>query len=166
METVSKFEKHKTSLKAGQKAPEFCGTDQFAKTVCLKDFAGKKVVLYFYPQDDTPGCTTQSCNLRDNYEELLRQGFVILGVSADSVKSHLKFANKFNLPFSLIADENKEIISAYDVYGKKKFMGITFKGIVRTTFVIDEQGMIEGIIDNVDTGNHSSQLITLGRGSL
>jgi thioredoxin-dependent peroxiredoxin len=161
MDTVVKSDRHRTSLKPGQKAPEFSGLSQSGETIRLSDYLGKKVVLYFYPQDDTPGCTTQSCNLRDNYEELLKQGFAVIGVSADDEKSHKKFAQKYHLPFPLIADEKKEIISAYDVWGKKKFLGIPFSGIIRTTFVIDEKGIIEGVIDNVDTANHSSQVLTL-----
>ena len=164
-EMKEKFQKHKSSLKAGDTAPLFKGQDQFGDVIKLKDFIGKKVILFFYPMDDTPGCTTQSCNLRDHYNHLTKQGFVVLGISPDGEKSHAKFAKKFKLPFSLIADEKKEIIKAYDVWGKKKIFGITYKGLIRTTFIIDEAGKIEGVIDNVDTANHSAQVLTLSQPS-
>jgi len=113
------------SLTTGKKAPAFSGIDQNGDTIALKDFKGKKVVLYFYPKDDTPGCTAQACNLRDNHSELLEQGFVVIGVSVDSVKKHKKFEEKYELPFSLIADEDKKIVEDYGVWGEKKFMGKT-----------------------------------------
>lgn len=161
MKTAIKNNRHKTSLRAGQKAPEFEGVDQDGNVIRLSELRGKKIALFFYPQDDTPGCTTQSCNLRDNYEELQARGYYVIGVSADDVKSHSRFARKYKIPFPLLADEKKEIIRAYDVWGKKVFLGIPYMGIVRTTFIIGETGIIEGIIDNVDTSNHSSQIITL-----
>ncbi len=148
-------------LKEGMKAPHFEGTDQNGKIVKLEDFAGKKVVLYFYPKDDTPGCTEQSCNLRDNYNHLLKKGFAVVGISMDNEKSHKKFAKKYSLPFPLIADTSKKIIDDYGIWKKKSLFGKTFLGIVRTTFVIDEKGIIEEIISNVDTRNHTDQIIKI-----
>jgi peroxiredoxin Q/BCP len=116
-------------------------------------------VLYFYPKDSTPGCTAEACNLRDNYELLLSQGYKIIGVSPDSVKSHEKFATKFELPFPLIADTEKKIVTDYQVWGEKKFMGRTYMGVFRTTFIIDEKGVIERIISEVNTKNHTEQII-------
>ena len=146
-------------LKEGEKAPLFTGVDQNGKTVSLADFEGKKVILYFYPKDDTPGCTAQACNLRDNYSELLKKGFEVIGVSTDSVKSHKKFENKFNLPFPLIADEDKTIVEQYGVWGEKKFMGREFMGTKRTTFLIDEGGTIKKIITKPDTANHTEEVL-------
>lgn len=148
-----------STLKEGDKAPQFETTDQDGKTVSLADYKGKKVVLYFYPKDDTPGCTAESCNLRDNYHSLQAQGYKVLGVSADNEKSHKKFANKFKLPFPLLADTEKEIINSYGVWGEKKFMGRKYMGILRTTFIIDENGVIEKIIREVETKNHAEQII-------
>jgi thioredoxin-dependent peroxiredoxin len=148
-----------TSLKAGDKAPDFSGRDQAGKNISLKDFTEKKIVLYFYPKDDTPGCTAQACNLRDNYDGLKKSGFNIIGVSADPEARHQKFIEKYSLPFPLIADTDKEICKAYGVWGEKKFMGKTFDGIHRTTFVIDEKGIIEKIITKVETKNHAEQLL-------
>jgi len=147
------------SLSPGQKAPAFKGTDQNGNSIALKDFKGKKVVLYFYPKDDTPTCTTQACNLRDNHTELLKQGFVVIGVSMDTVKKHKKFEEKYGLPFSLIADEDKKIIDAYGVWGEKKFMGRDYLGIFRTTFLIDEKGKIKAIIDKPQSKNHSQEIL-------
>lgn len=140
-------------------APSFKGLDQNGNTIALKDFKGKKVVLYFYPKDDTPGCTAQACNLRDNHSELMKKGFVVIGVSADSVKKHKKFEEKYELPFSLIADEDKKIVEAFGVWGEKKFMGKTYMGITRTTFLIDENGKIKAIIDKPDTKNHTAEVL-------
>ena len=148
-----------SKLKEGDKAPEFKGKDQNGNTVSLSDFKGSKLVLYFYPKDSTPGCTSQACNLRDNYEILLEKGYKVVGVSADSEKSHQKFIEKYNLPFPLIADTEKEIIQAYGVWAPKKFMGKEFLGIVRTTFVINEEGIIEEIIGKVKTKDHTAQII-------
>ncbi len=148
-------------LKEGMKAPYFEGIDQNGKTVKLTDYTGKKVVLYFYPKDNTPGCTAEACNLRDNYHDLLKKGFVVIGVSMDSVKSHQGFAEKYSLPFPLIADTSKKILEDYGVFGEKKLYGKTFLGIMRTTFVIDEKGTIEKIISKVDTKNHTEQIFTL-----
>lgn len=150
-----------TSLKTGDKAPDFKGTDQDGNAIALKDYAGKKVVLYFYPKDSTPGCTAEACNLRDNHSELLKKGFVVIGVSADNEKSHQKFITKYRLPFALIADTNKEICTLYGVWGPKKFMGKVFNGINRTTFVISEQGIIEAVITKVNTGSHTQQIFEI-----
>ncbi|MFO7873357.1 MAG: thioredoxin-dependent thiol peroxidase [Bacteroidales bacterium] len=148
-----------THLKTGDKAPEFSGKDQDGNPVSLSDFKGHKLVLYFYPKDNTPGCTTQACNLRDNYDLLLKQGYKVLGVSADSEKSHQKFIEKNNLPFPLIADTEKEILQSYGVWGEKKMMGKTFMGTNRTTFIIDEEGIIEDIITKVKTKDHTAQIV-------
>ncbi len=146
-------------LNIGEKAPLISGLDQNNNTVSLEQFLGSKVVLYFYPKDSTPGCTAEACNLRDNYELLIKQGYKVIGVSPDSVKSHEKFAAKFELPFPLIADVDKKIVTDYQVWGEKKFMGRTYMGVFRTTFIIDEKGLIEEIIEKVDTKNHTEQII-------
>lgn len=146
-------------LKEGSKAPDFSGVDQNGSAISLNDFKGKKVVLYFYPKDDTPGCTAQACNLRDNHAALLAQGYAVIGVSADSVKSHKKFEEKHKLPFPLVADEDKKIVEAYGVWGEKKFMGKTHMGIHRTTFLIDEKGKIFKIISKPDTKNQTEQVL-------
>ena len=159
MAKKSAFKAHQSSLKAGDKAPEIKGNDQDGKTISLKDYKGKKVVLYFYPKDSTPGCTAESCNLRDNYKMLMKQGYEVIGVSPDSVKSHKKFAEKYKLPFPLIADEKQEVIKAYDVWGKKMLFGVKYVGLVRTTFIIHEKGIIEEVINEVDTKNHTQQII-------
>lgn len=148
-----------TTLKPGDKAPEFQATDQEGNSLSLSDFKGNKLVIYFYPKDNTPGCTAQACNLRDHYDLLLDKGYKVLGVSADSEKSHQKFIDKYSLPFPLIADTEKDMLKAYGVYGPKKFMGREFLGIHRTTFVIDENGVIEEVITKVDTKNHTGQII-------
>jgi thioredoxin-dependent peroxiredoxin len=148
-----------TSLKPGDKAPAFSVKDQNGNTITLDDFSGSKLVIYFYPKDNTPGCTTQACNLRDHYDTLLGNGYKVLGVSADNEKSHLKFIEKFNLPFPLLADTSKDMLKAYGVWGPKKFMGRTFDGIHRTTFVIDENGTITEVITKVDTKNHTDQIL-------
>jgi thioredoxin-dependent peroxiredoxin len=146
-------------LKVGDAAPAFDTAIETGENVKLSDYKGKKLVLYFYPKDDTPGCTAQACSLRDNYHSFLSKGYAVLGVSPDSVKKHVKFREKFDLPFSLLADEDHSVAEAYGVWGQKKFMGRTYDGIHRTTFVIDENGTIEKIIDKVDTDGHSAQLI-------
>ncbi len=148
-----------THLKEGDKAPNFSGVNQDGKTIELKDFKGKKLVLYFYPKDNTPGCTTQACNLRDNYKLLLKQGYEVLGVSPDTEKKHINFIQKFDLPFDLLADTEKEVINAYGVWGPKKFMGREFDGVHRSTFVINEKGIIEEIILKVKTKIHSEQIL-------
>ncbi|MCB0706139.1 MAG: thioredoxin-dependent thiol peroxidase [Saprospiraceae bacterium] len=148
-----------TSLKAGDAAPSFSGLDQDGNQISLSDYAGKKLVLYFYPKDNTPGCTAESCNLRDNYSKLQKEGYNVLGVSADSAKKHQNFINKFDLPFPLLADTDLEVIKAYGVWGPKKFMGRVFDGIHRTTFLIDESGKIEEVIQKVTTKDHAAQIL-------
>ena len=146
-------------LKIGDKAPAINSIDQNGEKITLEQFKGKKIVLYFYPKDMTPGCTVQSCNLRDNYQMLLDNGYVVLGCSADSPTRHIKFIEKHDLPFPLISDESKEVLNAYGVWGPKKFMGKEYDGISRTTFVIDEKGVIEDVITKVDTKYHTSQIL-------
>src|SRR5512133_3625116 len=146
------------NLKEGMKAPDFKGTDQDGNEIRLSDFAGKKLVLYFYPKDNTPGCTAEACNLRDNHNELLKKGFAVVGISADSEKSHKGFAEKYSLPFPLIADTQKKIMADYGVWGEKKFLGKTFLGILRTTFIINGEGIIEKIIKKVETNDHTEQI--------
>jgi peroxiredoxin Q/BCP len=148
-------------LKVGDKAPVFAGTDQNGKTISLNDFKGKKVAIYFYPKDNTPGCTVQACNLRDNYEALLGEGIQVIGVSADSATSHQKFIDKFTLPFPLIADEDRKVIEQFGVWGPKKFMGKEYDGIHRTTFLIDEDQKIVGIIDKVNTKDHANEILEI-----
>lgn len=148
-----------THLKIGDKAPDFKGLDEKGKEISLKDFNGSKLVVYFYPRDNTPTCTVESCNLRDNYEALLGQGIKVLGVSADTAKKHQNFINKFNLPFPLLADTEKETIKAFGVWGPKKFMGKSYEGIIRTTFVISEDGIILDIIDKVKAKSHTDQIL-------
>lgn len=145
-------------LKVGDKAPDFSRPDQDGTVRTLADYAGKKVVLYFYPKDNTPGCTMQSCNLRDNYDDLMKAGFEVIGVSADTEKKHQGFISKYSLPFTLLADTDKSMLNAYGVWGPKKFMGREFDGIHRTTFLISEEGVIEHIIDKVKTKDHTSQI--------
>jgi peroxiredoxin Q/BCP len=146
-------------LKVGDKAPAILAVDQNGKKISLEDYKGSKVILYFYPKDDTPGCTAEACNLRDNYDGLLAKGFKIIGVSADSAASHQKFTGKYNLPFPLIPDTDKKIINAYGVWGKKKFLGREYDGINRMTFIISEDGNIFKIFDKVQTKNHSDQIL-------
>lgn len=148
-----------SEIKEGSKAPAFTGVDQNGNKVSLSDFKGKKIVLYFYPKDDTPGCTAQACNLRDNYSDLLQKGFQVIGVSADSVKSHKKFEEKFQLPFPLVADEDKVIVEKYGVWGEKQNFGKTYMGINRTTVLIDEDGKIKKIIRKPDTQNQTQQVL-------
>ena len=146
-------------LKIGDKAPAIEAVDQNGRRISLDNFAGSKVILYFYPKDDTPGCTAEACNLRDNYSKLLEKGYKIIGVSADNAKSHQKFTDKYSLPFSLIPDTEKNIIKAYGAWGRKKFMGKEYDGIIRMTFVISEQGEILNIFDKVETKDHSDQIL-------
>ncbi len=143
----------------GEKAPDFTVNDQDGNKVKLSDFRGKKVVLYFYPKDQTPGCTAQACNLRDNYKAFQKKGYEILGVSSDSEKSHQKFIEKQNLPFRLLADTDKKIHEAYGTWVEKSMYGRTFMGTRRMTFVIDEKGIIQDIIEKVDTKNHAAQIL-------
>lgn len=154
-----KFQKHQTRLKAGDKAPAIEGVTQDGEPFDRNSTKGKKVVLYFYPEDNTAGCTAQACSLRDNYPAMLKAGYTVVGVSADSVKKHQNFIKKYSLPFPLIADEEKKLIKAYDVWGKKQFMGRIYDGIIRTTFVIDEKGIIEEVISSVDTVEHAGQIL-------
>jgi len=148
-------------LKEGMRAPGFEGIDQNGKNVKLSDFTGKKVVLYFYPKDNTPGCTAEACNLRDNYDSFLKNGFAVIGVSPDNEKSHKGFISKYSLQFPLIADTSKKILNDYGVWGEKKMYGKTFLGVIRTTFIIDEKGIIEKIITKVDTGGHTKQIFDM-----
>ncbi len=148
-----------THLKIGDKSPKFRGKDQDGNTISHVDYLGKKLIIYFYPKDDTPGCTAQACNLRDNYKQLISQGYEVLGISADTEKKHKKFVTKYELPFTLLADTEKETIRAFGVWGQKKFMGRTFDGIHRVTFVINEEGIIEEIIEKVKTKIHFDQII-------
>jgi peroxiredoxin Q/BCP len=147
-------------LQTGVKAPSFKGVNQKGETVSLSDFKGKKVILYFYPKDNTPGCTAEACSLNDKNEYFLEKGIVVIGVSADSVQSHVKFADKFGLAFSLIADTEKEILQAYEVWGEKKNYGKSYMGIIRTTYVISEDGIIEAVFPKVDTKTHAEQIIS------
>ncbi|AHM58996.1 peroxiredoxin [Flammeovirgaceae bacterium 311] len=146
-------------LEKGQKAPEFTGKDQNGNTVNLNDYRGKKVVLYFYPKDDTPGCTAQACDLRDNHQLLQSKGYEVIGISSDSVASHQKFRNKYELPFTLIADEDKSINEQYGVWVEKSMYGRKYMGTARTTFIINEEGIIEDIIEKVNTKEHTTQII-------
>ncbi len=146
-------------LEKGAIAPEFEAYDQFNKKHKLSDYKGKKIVLYFYPKDDTPGCTKESCNLRDNYEILISQGYVVLGVSSDTIESHLKFSEKYNLPFPLLADIDKNIINDYEAWGTKNMYGKISEGILRKTYIIDEEGIITNIIKKVKTENHTEQIL-------
>jgi peroxiredoxin Q/BCP len=148
-------------LKEGMKAPDFEGIDQNSKAIKLSDFAGKKVILYFYPKDNTPGCTAEACNLRDNWDSFLKKEFIIIGVSPDNEKSHKGFADKYSLPFPLIADTAKKILNDYGVWGEKKMYGKSFLGVIRTTFIIDEKGIIEKIITKVDTSGHTKQIFDM-----
>ena len=148
-------------LKIGDHAPNFSGIDQNDKINTLLDFKGKKLAIYFYPKDNTPGCTVQACNLRDNYEGLEKAGIKILGISADSIVSHKKFADKFTLPFPLIADEDRTIIDLFGVWGPKKFMGKEYDGIHRTTFIINEKQQIVGIIEKPKTKDHATEILEI-----
>ncbi len=142
-------------------APQFSGSDQYGNSVSLSSFTGKKIVLYFYPKDNTPGCTAEACSLRDNYEELQKKGFVVLGVSPDSEKSHKGFTEKHNLPFPLIADPDRKIMTAYGAWGEKVMYGKKVTGVIRTTFIINEKGIIEKVIKKVDTKEHAGQIFKL-----
>ena len=148
-----------THLKKGDKAPVFNSINQNGEIVSLVDFLGKKIILYFYPKDMTPGCTAQSCDLRDNYKNLINSGYIVLGCSADSPARHLKFIDKYELPFDLISDEKREVLNSYGVWGPKKFMGREYDGIHRTTFVINEQGVLEDVITKVKTKEHTKQIL-------
>ncbi len=145
-------------LEVGQQAPDFTGLNQNGEKVSLSQFRGKKVVLYFYPKDNTPGCTAEACDLNDNYQYWLKKGYEVIGVSPDSVTSHKKFEEKYNLGFNLIADTEKEILKLYGAWGEKKNYGKVYEGVLRTTFIIDEQGVIEKVFTRVDTKAHTEQI--------
>ena len=149
------------TLKAGDKAPDFTAKDQNGKEISLADFKGKNVILYFYPKDDTPGCTAEACSFRDNYQSMLSQGFEVIGVSTDDQKSHKKFEKKFNLPFTLIADNDKKIVEEYGVWVEKSMYGKTYMGTARTTFLINSLGTIQNIISKVDNQNATQQVLDL-----
>ena len=146
-------------LKIGDKAPDFSGFDQDGKFRQLEDYKGKKLVVFFYPKASTPGCTAEACDLRDNFERFKANNYELLGVSADSQKAQLKFSDKYKFPFPLLADEEKEVIQAFGVWGPKKFMGREFDGIHRTTFIIDENGIITDVIEKVKTKEHAKQIL-------
>ena len=146
-------------LKIGDKAPDFQGLNEKGEQVNLRDFEGKKLILFFYPKDDTPGCTAEACSLRDSYQELRDKNFELLGISVDDAKKHNKFIAKYTLPFSLIADTEHVVVNAYGVWGEKKFMGKVFDGIHRKTFVIDEKGTIERVFEKVKTDDHAAQIL-------
>jgi len=146
-------------LKKGSKAPDFLVKDQDGKEVSLKEFRGRKVILYFYPKDNTPTCTEQACNLRDNIQLLQKKGIVVLGVSADTEKKHKNFEAKYSLPFPLLADTEHKILNAYGVWGEKTLFGRKYMGIHRVTFLISEEGKIDGIIDKVDAADHTKQIL-------
>jgi len=146
-------------LKIGDKIPDILGYDENGKVVKATDYRGKKLVIYFYPKDNTPGCTAQACNIRDNYDVLKTMNVEVIGVSVDDEKSHVKFISKYNLPFRLIADNNKTLVNLFGVYGKKKVMGRESIGTIRTTFIVSEDGIILKIINKVDTKNHVEQII-------
>ena len=148
-----------SKLQIGDKAPEINAVDQNGNNITLEQYQGKKVVLYFYPKDMTPGCTAQSCNLSNNYTALQKNGYDVIGVSCDSLKRHQKFIEKYSLPFNLISDEDKKVVNDYGVWQLKKFMGREYMGIVRTTFLIDENGIIDEIITKVNTKEHTNQII-------
>ncbi len=155
------FEKTKdtTHLNEGDQAPDFSGLNENGEPVSLSDFKGKKLILFFYPKADTPGCTAEACSLRDSYADLRAQGFELLGVSADTSKMQDKFKKKYNLPFPLLADTDQKVVHAYGVWGPKQMFGKTFEGINRTTFVINENGVIEKIFTKVETANHAEQIL-------
>lgn len=148
-----------TNLKAGDQAPDFSAPDQDGNEVKLKDFQGKRLVLFFYPKASTPGCTAEACNLRDNWEQFKKRGYEIVGVSADTQKRQKNFKEKYELPFPLLADEDRKVIDSYGVWGPKKFMGKEYDGINRTTFIIDEEGRILEVIEKVKTKEHADQIL-------
>ena len=147
------------TLKVGDKAPNISVNDEAGNLINLSDYLGQKLVVFFYPKANTPGCTAEACNLRDNYAELQKQGYAILGVSADSEKKQSNFKNKYEFPFPLLADEDKKVIEAFGVWGEKKFMGKVYDGIHRKTFIINEEGIIERVIDKVKTKDHAAQIL-------
>jgi peroxiredoxin Q/BCP len=145
-------------LKEGEKAPDFTGGNQEGKEISLSDYRGQRVVLYFYPKDNTPGCIAEACNLRDNYDDLIAKGFKVIGVSPDSESSHAKFKAKHDLPFDLVSDPSKEILKKYGAWGEKKMYGKTYEGVLRTTYIIDPDGIIEQVISKVKTKDHAAQI--------
>ena len=147
------------TLKQGDQVPNFSSKDEQGNIVSLSDFKGKKLIVFFYPKANTPGCTAEACNLRDHYKILKDQGYELLGVSADTSKQQLKFKDKYEFPFALLADEDKSVINAFGVWGTKKFMGRTYDGIHRMTFIIDENGIVERVIDKVKTKDHAAQIL-------
>lgn len=149
-----------TQLKAGDKAPNFSAQDEQGQTISLADYKGKKLVVFFYPKASTPGCTAEACNLNDNFERFQAKGYELLGVSADSAKRQANFKEKYGFQYPLLADEDKSVIEAFGVWGPKKFMGKEYDGIHRTTFVIDENGIIEDVITKVKTKDHTAQILT------
>ncbi len=148
-------------LEVGDKVPDWSGKDQNGNLISAKDFNGKKVAIYFYPKDNTPTCTVQACNLRDNWSELKKAGVEVIGVSADSEKSHQKFIEKFDLPFTLVADEEKRMLNLFGVWGEKKFMGKTFDGIHRTTFLVDEKGILTGVVEKPKSKEHTKEILEI-----
>lgn len=148
------------SLNIGDKVPDFEGKDQNGNVIKLSDYKGKKIVLYFYPKDDTPGCTAESCNLRDNYSQFREKGYEVIGVSSDGEKSHRRFISKFDLPFNLIADTDKKIHEIFGTWGEKSMFGRKYMGTIRTTFIIDEEGKVANIIEKVNTEDHTSQILS------
>jgi peroxiredoxin Q/BCP len=151
-----------TTTKVGDNAPQFAGTDQLGNVHSLADYKGKKLIVYFYPKDNTPACINQACSLRDNYDALLKNGYSLLGVSMDDARMHQRFIEKNNLPFPLIVDTDRKMIDAFGVWGEKTFMGRTYDGIHRTTFIINEQGVVEHIIDKPKTKIHGEEILALG----
>jgi peroxiredoxin Q/BCP len=147
-------------IETGQQAPDFSAHDQHGNTVSLNDFKGKKLIIYFYPKDDTPGCTKEACNLKDNYNQLLDQGYAVIGVSPDSVASHKKFITKYTLPFQLLSDTELKITKAYGAWGEKNMYGKKYDGLLRTTFIIGETGVVEEVIKKVKTDDHAAQILT------
>ncbi len=149
----------KITLQEGDKAPDFSGKIQTGESVSLSDYKGKKLILFFYPKDNTPGCTAEACNLRDHFTELKEQGFELLGVSPDSERKHQNFINKYELPFPLLADTEQEVLNAYGVWGEKSMYGRTYEGVFRTTFIIDEEGKVEKVFKKVKTKTHAEQIL-------
>ncbi|WP_445732356.1 thioredoxin-dependent thiol peroxidase [Mariniflexile sp.] len=147
------------TLKQGDHVPNFSSKDEHGNLVSLSDFKGKKLIVFFYPKANTPGCTAEACNLRDHYKILKERGYELLGVSADTSKQQLKFKDKYKFPFALLADEDKTVINVFGVWGSKKFMGRTYEGIHRMTFIIDENGVVERVIDKVKTKGHTAQIL-------
>jgi len=148
-----------STIKPGDQAPSFQGINQREETVSLADYAGKKLVLYFYPKDDTPGCTAEACDLRDNFDRFLSHGYAILGVSPDNAAKHQKFIDKYDLPFDLLADTEKEVCNSFGVWVKKSMYGREYMGVARTTFIIDESGVVEEVIAKVKTKEHTNQIL-------